>query len=268
MNVTSTKGYRLVAEGPGGTIEQSLKVIYSPAAPTIAFSAEPRQIRLGESSTLSWKVTGASDIHLDPDVGSISSSGNWTIRPLRSTAYILRASGPGGTTQSSALVTVAGIAGTSSGRLVWSGTVNGIQLITIDRDHADVGTLQGALPGLPCSVQPTDEKKVAVVVNPSPSNNFDRLVLRVTGRGNVQVRLSIGRYRSDAVFGWEDQCLENSFLILVGKHNFTHDFVGSTVPGNLHRRVWTQRPDTPNQIAFPRVHGHRSGWRHIYCDCR
>jgi len=74
----------------------------------------------------------------------------------------------------------------TSGEIIWTGDVNGTQLITIDKDHADVGTLQGSLPGVVCIIQPLDEKHVSVVSTPGSENNFNRLVLRVKGRGGMR----------------------------------------------------------------------------------
>ena len=77
--------------------------------------------------------------------------------------------------------------GRTSGQIIWTGNVSGVQLVTIDKDHADVGELQGALPGLPCIIQPSNEKKVSVASTPGPRNNYERLVLRVTGNGPTKV---------------------------------------------------------------------------------
>jgi hypothetical protein len=106
--------------------------------------------------------------------------------PLNTTRYILTAQGPGGVTNREITVSVSEPT-TSSGELIWTGNVHGIQLITIDKDHADVGTLEGSLPGLPCIIQPVDEKKVSIASSPGPRNNYERLVLRVTGNGAMRV---------------------------------------------------------------------------------
>ena len=77
--------------------------------------------------------------------------------------------------------------GPSSGELVWTGVVNGLKLVTIDRDQVDVGSLQGSLPGVVCVIQPEDEKRVNIVSTPGPDNNFNRLVFRVKGKGSRRV---------------------------------------------------------------------------------
>jgi hypothetical protein len=79
--------------------------------------------------------------------------------------------------------------GPSSGDLVWEGIIKGTELITIDKGQASSGTVTGALPGVAVLLQPTDTKKVSIASTPSPSNQFNRLVFRVSGNGNTRVVL-------------------------------------------------------------------------------
>jgi len=108
------------------------------------------------------------------------------VSPTRTTRYTLTAEGPGGSSTKELTVAVAA-PGPSTGEIVWTGSVSGIQLITIDKDHADVGTLEGSLPGVPCIIQPINERRVSVASSPSPRNNYERLVLRITGNGPMRV---------------------------------------------------------------------------------
>jgi hypothetical protein len=103
------------------------------------------------------------------------------------TVYTIHAIGQGGEANAMVNISMSGLAGPPTGQLIWTGSVSGIQLVTIDHDHADVGTVEGALPRLPCIIQPTNEKKVGIVVTPSPTNNYDRLVLRVVGKGSMRI---------------------------------------------------------------------------------
>ena len=80
----------------------------APAArPVIAsFTAEPSSIDRGQSSTLSWSITGATDMTIDQGVGPVQSRGSRQVSPNNSTTYTLTARGPGGTDSRSATVTV------------------------------------------------------------------------------------------------------------------------------------------------------------------
>ena len=77
------------------------------ARPVIAsFSAEPSTIERGQSSTLTWSITGATDMNIDQGVGPVQSQGSRQVSPNNSTTYTLTARGPGGTDSRSATVTV------------------------------------------------------------------------------------------------------------------------------------------------------------------
>jgi peptidoglycan-associated lipoprotein len=89
-------------------------VTNTPAAPTStgqrpvisSFSAEPSTIERGQSSTLSWSISGATDMSINQGVGPVQSQGQRQVFPNNSTTYTLTASGPGGTDSRSVTVTV------------------------------------------------------------------------------------------------------------------------------------------------------------------
>ncbi len=62
----------------------------------LAFSAEPSSISAGNSSRMSWSVTGAEEIEITPGIGKVEAEGSVEVRPSTSTTYILSAKGPGG----------------------------------------------------------------------------------------------------------------------------------------------------------------------------
>jgi len=76
-----------------------------PAAPTASLSANPATIQAGQSTTLSWQTTNATDVTIDA-LGSVAPSGSQTISPQTSTTYNLTAKGAGGSQNASARVTV------------------------------------------------------------------------------------------------------------------------------------------------------------------
>jgi peptidoglycan-associated lipoprotein len=77
-----------------------------PAKPTVSLQANPTSIDKGESSTLSWTSTDATQLTISPEVGAVTAQGSTKVSPSDSTTYTITASGPGGSADSSARVTV------------------------------------------------------------------------------------------------------------------------------------------------------------------
>ena len=81
-------------------------------APTVAkpeiniFAAEPSTIERGQSSTLSWSISNATDMSIDHGVGAVQSKGSRQVFPTATTTYTLTANGPGGSDTRSVTVTV------------------------------------------------------------------------------------------------------------------------------------------------------------------
>jgi len=75
--------------------------------PVIAsFTVEPTSIEVGQSVTLRWSVSNATDVTIDQGVGAVQSQGSRQLSPRRSTTYTLTANGPGGSDTRSVNVTV------------------------------------------------------------------------------------------------------------------------------------------------------------------
>jgi hypothetical protein len=79
--------------------------------------------------------------------------------------------------------------GPSSGEIVWEGIIRGTELVTIENGQASSGMVTGSLPGVACLIQPTDAKKVSIASAPGPRNQYNRLVIRVSGNGRTRVTL-------------------------------------------------------------------------------
>jgi len=77
----------------------------SPVAPTATLSAAPGEIQQGQSTTLSWQTTGATQITID-GVGTVPASGSRAVAPGSTQTYTLTATGTGGSTEARATVTV------------------------------------------------------------------------------------------------------------------------------------------------------------------
>jgi peptidoglycan-associated lipoprotein len=80
----------------------------STAGPVInSFTAEPSRVEAGQSSTLRWSISNATDMSIDHGVGAVQSNGQRQVFPRTSTSYTLTARGPGGMDSRSVNVEVA-----------------------------------------------------------------------------------------------------------------------------------------------------------------
>jgi peptidoglycan-associated lipoprotein len=78
----------------------------APARPTVTLQASPSSINPGESSTLSWNSTDATQLSIAPEVGPVTAQGSTKVTPAASVTYTITASGPGGNATATASVTV------------------------------------------------------------------------------------------------------------------------------------------------------------------
>jgi OOP family OmpA-OmpF porin len=84
------------------------------SAPSSSLSVLPGAISSGESATLSWSSKDATSCDIQPGIGAVNTQGSMTISPAADTSYYLSCTGPGGTSNSSANITVAAAAMTVS----------------------------------------------------------------------------------------------------------------------------------------------------------
>src|SRR5215470_3071703 len=66
------------------------------AAPTASLTASPNTVDKGQSVTLTWETTNATDISID-GIGAVQATGSQSVTPSDSTTYHLVAKGAGGT---------------------------------------------------------------------------------------------------------------------------------------------------------------------------
>jgi len=76
-----------------------------PPQPTASLTANPNSIQRGQSTTLTWQTTNATDVTLE-GIGAVRASGSQQVTPTDSTTYRLTAKGAGGTQEATARVTV------------------------------------------------------------------------------------------------------------------------------------------------------------------
>jgi len=96
--------------------------------PTIdSFDADPGSITAGESSTLSWSISGATTVSIDQEIGDVALTGTRVVSPSTTTTYTLTATNDAGSVTATAQVVVT--------------TEDGDQTPTIDSFDADPGSI-------------------------------------------------------------------------------------------------------------------------------
>jgi hypothetical protein len=86
----------------------TLFLFRSAKAPVVQFYGNQSSVLGGQSVTLHWLVTGATQARIEPGIGAVPRQGQETVFPEQSTRYVLTAEGPGGTVSSQFGVQVVG----------------------------------------------------------------------------------------------------------------------------------------------------------------
>jgi peptidoglycan-associated lipoprotein len=76
------------------------------AARINSFTVEPQTIERGQPATLSWSVANATDISIDPALGTVAANGTRQVFPASTTTYSMTARSAGGTDMRSVTVNV------------------------------------------------------------------------------------------------------------------------------------------------------------------
>jgi peptidoglycan-associated lipoprotein len=76
-----------------------------PPSPTASISVSPDTVQTGQSSTLTWQTSNATDVSID-GIGAVQPSGSQQVTPADSTTYHLVAKGSGGTQEATTRLTV------------------------------------------------------------------------------------------------------------------------------------------------------------------
>src|SRR5256885_4194903 len=77
----------------------------APTAPTASISVNPSTIQAGQSASLTWQTSDATDVSID-GIGAVQPNGSQSVSPSESTTYHLTAKGSGGTQEATARLTV------------------------------------------------------------------------------------------------------------------------------------------------------------------
>ena len=157
-------------------------------APTASLSANPNTLDPGQSTTLTWQTTNATDVSID-GIGPVDPSGSRQVTPADSTTYHLIAKGAGGTQEATARVTVNAAAAppTTSNATEEELFSRNVKDIYFDYDKYDVrADQQGSLQGDAQFLQQHSNIHVTI------EGHCDE-------RGSTEYNLALGASRADAV---------------------------------------------------------------------
>jgi peptidoglycan-associated lipoprotein len=158
-------------------------------APTASLSANPNTLDPGQSTTLTWQTTNATDVSID-GIGPVDPSGSRQVTPTDSTTYHLIAKGAGGTQDATARVTVNAAAApppTTSNATEEELFSRNVKDIYFDYDKYDVrADQQGSLQGDAQFLQQHSNIHITI------EGHCDE-------RGSTEYNLALGASRADAV---------------------------------------------------------------------
>ena len=158
-----------------------------PKPVTATLSANPTSIQRGQSSTLTWSTENADNVTLQG--AKVDPSGSQSVSPTRSTDYHLIATGPGGTQDATARVTVIEPATTTTTTTTQTDEEifnANVQDIYFDYDKADLR---------PEAQQSLAKAAQAISQHP---NWRVRIEGNCDERGSTEYNLSLGEERANA----------------------------------------------------------------------
>jgi len=139
---TDTTIYTLTASNAGGSVQKQVTVTVGGVSIS-AFDVNPKKIIKGQSATLTWQVSGATKIEIQPDVGTVpSNQTSVPVNPDKTTAYTLVVTGPDGSQVKSNPVTVQVGLGAATGTLTGPTTVTKGESLTLAYTYQNAKHIQ------------------------------------------------------------------------------------------------------------------------------
>jgi peptidoglycan-associated lipoprotein len=161
----------------------------APNAPTASLSASPNTLDPGQSTTLAWQTTNATDVSIE-GIGAVDVSGSRQVTPSESTTYHLVARGTGGTQDATARVTVNAAPAPptqTSNATEEELFAQSVKDVYFDYDKYDVRAAdQGAVQGDAAFLQKHPNIRITI------EGHCDE-------RGSTEYNLALGANRADAV---------------------------------------------------------------------
>jgi peptidoglycan-associated lipoprotein len=172
----------------GPTAEETAPPSPTSPAPTAVLKATPTVISAGDQVQLSWRTMDATSVSID-GLGDVPTAGVKTVTPTQSTTYHLTATGPGGTVEASADVTVNGkpaIEVPTNGEDIGATFKSNVQDIFFDYDTYDIRA----------------DAQATLAKDASFLNSNPNIKIVIGGycdeRGSDEYNLALGQNRADA----------------------------------------------------------------------
>ncbi|HXM69273.1 MAG TPA: alkaline phosphatase family protein [Candidatus Acidoferrum sp.] len=211
--------------GGGGTsvgAQNSAQPATQQKAPSITFAAQPATVSSGTSTVLSWNASNATSVSIS-GVGAVAASGSQSVTPTSTTNYTLTATGPGGTSKSSTVVTVNG-SGTTSGQ-------NAAPTVTFSVQPGNVAA--GASAVLSWTTSNASSVSIAGVgvfaangstsVTPTASTTYTATVQGAGGSVEASASVTVALAATTAEFG-------HVFLVMEENHSYSSVIGSSSLP--------------------------------------
>ena len=174
----------------------------APAAqPTVTLNASPTSVNAGQTVTLSWSSTNATDLDIEPGVGKVAPQGSTPVNPTTSTTYTITATGAGGSATATTHVDVnanarARTPATAPGQPNMSELfAQNVQDVFFDLDKSDL----------------RDDARTALTKDAEFLRSYPQVHVSIEGhcdeRGSTEYNLGLGQRRAEAA---------KNFLISLG----------------------------------------------------
>ena len=116
ISPASSTTYTITATGPGGTSTATAQVVVAGSSPSSfnlpsvpVFYTQPPNIVTGMPSVLRWEVANASDVFIEPQIGTVPVSGSKNVNPMFTTNYKLTANNGQGSIVATTTLTVSSL---------------------------------------------------------------------------------------------------------------------------------------------------------------
>jgi len=86
--------------------EQAMRLRGQTGKPVMTFTSSAPSIARGETATLTWSTSFASEVEIVPDIGRVPAKGSKEVAPSAAATYQLAARGPGGSTTATVEIAV------------------------------------------------------------------------------------------------------------------------------------------------------------------
>jgi len=237
----------VVREGTTATPEEALPTINS-------FTASPININQGQRTTLSWEVSDADTITIQPEIGTVGASGSLQLSPSASVTYTLTAANQSGTTAGSVTVAVTTpVAGTPDLVItdIWlTGSAVNYKIANIGNADAKPSQSYFYLNNIKQASDWVDSLAAGEEITTSFSNFNWNLPTASGGPSQVLVQFNV-KACADAGNDIEESNEDNNCLAKTWGDKFTYDFVI-----NAHTAEWRSGA---GKLTWPTAYSNKKG---------